>query len=270
MKAIYFLLAIGLSTGVGFAQEEEDVFQSINTPPTINLNEEEESEEVKPKKKKRKKNVYYGIKTRKQFTKSGYGDKEVLELFSVLKEHQDKNPYIRDYYWFDYQKRSIRKGGKFDPSKGALLHGPYTKRRGDVVIEQGIYFLGAKHGRWTKHDKYNILVDKEKYYKGWPKESLVSYYDQDKEKIKELIPVEYGENEGNYYYFADNGMVAVRGEYKFGSKVGKWVEYYKNSTRSKRIIQYPDDPFDEETKPYIWREYNRRGKLIYENKKKST
>ena len=37
-------------------------------------------------KKKPKKKVYYGIKTKKAFTRKGYGDKTTIELFYVLKK----------------------------------------------------------------------------------------------------------------------------------------------------------------------------------------
>ena len=101
---------------------------------------------------------------------------------------------------------------------------------------------------------------------GWPKESLVSYYDKDRTKIKEIIPIEFGEKEGNYYYFFENGLIAVQGEYHFNNKVGKWLEYHFNTQRRKKIIQYSDDPFDKNTLPYTWREYDKKGKIVYENK----
>ncbi|MTI21943.1 hypothetical protein E1176_13000 [Fulvivirga sp. RKSG066] len=240
---------------------------TIDTPITIELddNEEEEDDFVKPKEKKRKKKVFYGLKTKKRYTKEGYGEKTTVELFYVLKEPLPLDPYVRDIYWLDYRRGAIRKGGKFDPKHGAILHGPYEKRRGDQTLEEGIFYKGMKHGRWVSYDKDNLLVDKEKYYKGWPKESLVSYYGTERDKMKEIVPIEYQEKEGNYYYFHENGRVAVKGEFKWDQKVGDWIEYYTTGRR-KKIIRYSKDPFDDEFRPYIWKEWTPKGQLVYESR----
>lgn len=246
-------------------------FTTINTPVTIDLNASDDTEVVAPKKKKPKKNVFYGIKTRRAFTQDGFGDRRTMELFYLVKDPIPTDSYVRDVYWYDYGRNKIRVGGKVDLENGALLHGPYKKCyaqcKEDQVLEEGIFYKGTKHGRWVKLDKDDKLVDKERYYRGWPKESLVKYYDQQGKKIKEIIPVEYGEKEGNYYYFFDNGLIAVSGEYHYGNKVGKWTEYHYNSQRRKKIIQYPNDPYDKATLPYTWREYDNKGKIVYEKKK---
>jgi len=265
MKRINFSLLLLLVASFARAQDD-DGFVSINTPLTIDLEANDHLEDVKVKKKRRKKRVFYGVKTRKAYTKTGFGERTTYELFHILKEHQQPDQYVRDIYWYDSRRGGIRTGGKIDPKYGAILHGPYSKRQGIQVIEEGIYYFGTKHGRWVKMDKNDILLDKEKYYKGWPKESLVKYYDTERTKFKEVIPIEYGEKEGNYFYFFENGLIAVRGEYKYGQKVGKWMEYHHNSQRKKKIIQYPADPYEKEFSPYIWREYNKKGRLVYENK----
>jgi antitoxin component YwqK of YwqJK toxin-antitoxin module len=135
-----------------------------------------------------------------------------------------------------------------------------------VVVEEGIFYIGTKHGRWIRKTPDDILIDKEKYYKGWPKESLVRYYDPNtRTKIKEIIPVEYGLREGNYYYFFEDGSVAVTGEYRYGFKVGKWTSYFENRRgRRKREIQYRKDPHDDDFKPYILKEWASSGKVIYD------
>jgi len=257
-----------LATAQVVDPESRDEMFTIDTPLTIDLDEDEEEEKdeyVKPKKKKRKKKVFYGLKTKKRYTKDGYGDNTTFELFYVLKDPIPLDPYVRDIYWVDYRRGSIRKGGKFDPKYGAILHGPYEKRKGDQVLEKGIFYKGMKHGRWVSFDKDNILVDKEKYYKGWPKESMVSYYGSERDKMKEIVPIEYDEKEGNYYYFHENGRVAVRGEFKWDNKVGDWIEYYPTGRR-KKIIRYSKDPFDDEFRPYIWKEWTPRGQLVYEKR----
>lgn len=264
MRYFHLLIFIILSIGALAQVEDADSFTSINEPLTLDLDAEDNIEIVAPKKKKRKKNVFYGIKTRKAYTRKGFGEKLTLELFYVLKEWQDPDPYLRDIYWYDTRRQGIRVGGKIDKKYGIILHGPYQKKQGDVILEQGIFYLGSKHGRWIKHDKDDLLLDKEKYYKGWPKESLVTYYDKERKKIKEIIPIEYGEKEGNYYYFFENGLTAVKGEFHFNKKVGKWTEFHYNTQRRKKIVQYPEDPYTTAA-PYTWREYDKKGIIVYEN-----
>lgn len=260
-----FLLVTSLHAQEADPESTDKMF-TIDTPITIDLEEDEKEEDyVEPKKKKRKKNVFYGLKTKKRYTQKGSGDGKTYELFYVLKEYVEPDPYVRDVYWIDYRRGKIRSEGEVDKEYGAILHGPYKKMQGDQVLEEGIFYKGMKHGRWVRYDKNDILIDKEKYYKGWPKESLVSYYDQKREKMKEIIPIEYGEKEGNYYYFHSNGKVAVKGEYKWDNKVGDWVEYYPTGRR-KKIIRYSKDPFDKQSTPYIYKEWNQRGKLVYQRR----
>jgi len=260
------LLIISASAYCQSQEPDENGFTTISTPLTIDLDKDTEEETVEPKKKKTKKNYYYGFKTKRGFTTKGIGDKEDLILFNYLKEYRQPNPYVRDIYWFDFERREVRKTRRFDPVKGVLLHGPYTVRRGDIVLEEGIFYIGTKHGRWVRKTANDILIDKEKYYKGWPKESLVSYYDPNtRTKIKEIIPVEFGKREGNYYFFFDNGSVAVTGEYRYDQKVGKWTSFYKNRRgRRKREIQYRKDPDNDSFRAYVNREWNSAGKVTYD------
>lgn len=260
-----------MSSSTAFSQDEEedeydaeDEMFTIDTPITIDLEKEEEEDRVEPRKKKRKRNVFYGIKTKKGFTKNGFGDNVVIELFHYLKDYQDPDPYVRNIYWYDFRRKAIRSTRKVNTEYGAILHGPYKKMRGDQILEEGIFYVGTKHGRWTTYNRNNILIDKKKYYKGWPKESLVSYYDQDREKLKEIIPIQYGKKEGDYYYFHENGNIAVMGQYQNDVKVGKWTEYYKRRGRRKKVIQYRNDPYNDNFSPYIWREWNSNGELVYD------
>ena len=250
-------------------EPEEDQRFTIDTPVTLDF-EEEEKEEAPKKKKKPKKKVFYGIKTKKGFTRKGYGNRVTYELFYYLKKPQLPQTFVRDIYWYDFTRKEIRKTEKFDPSKGVLLHGPYEKRQGEILIEKGIYYKGTKHGRWLSYSpRDSVLTNKQKYYRGWPRESAVTYYDpRERKKMKEIIPIEFGEKEGYYYRFYENGQVAVMGEYHWDQKVGDSVEYYPNSKR-KKIITYPDrkDPFNTEIKPFVKAEWNDKGKEIYRNNK---
>lgn len=240
---------------------------TIDTPVTLDFKKDEEETEVRKKKKKPKKKVYYGIKTRKGFTRKGVGERVTYELFYYLKTPELPETFVRDIYWYDFARREIRKTATFDPKKGVLLHGPYERRQGDIVLETGIYYKGTRHGRWMRYDRDSVLLDKEKYYKGWPKESMVSFYDPGThKKIKEITPIEYGEKEGYYYRFYENGKIAVTGEYQFDHRVGDWIENYPDGKR-KRIITYPKEPFDEEMLSYIKVEWDEKGKEIYRNNK---
>lgn len=241
------------------------MFNSETTPLTIDLDANEEEEE-EPKKKKRKKNVFYGIKTKKGFVKTGFGNDVVIETFHYLKEYEDPDPYVRDIYWFDLKKGVLKKSSNVDKSTAAILHGPYKRMRGNQIIEEGIFFKGTKHGRWMTYNKNDYLMNKQKYYKGWPKESMVSYYDKERTKLKEVIPVEFGVLEGNYFYFHDNGELAVKGEFHRGNKVGIWSEYYKFRKKRKKEIQYtdPKNPYDKKFIPYIVKEWDEKGDPIYD------
>lgn len=239
---------------------------TIDTPVILDLDAEEE-EEPKKKKKKVKKKVFYGVKTRKGFTRKGTGNRIYYELFYVLKKPEKPQTFVRDIYWYDYTRREVRKTEKFDPEKGVLLHGPYQKRLGDIVLETGIFYKGTKHGRWMYYNRDSTLVNKEKYFRGWPKESVVSYYDVERKKMKEITPIEFGEKDGYYFRFFENGQIAIMGEYQWDQRVGDWTEYYP-SKRRKKIISYPDKAFEDSFRPYIKAEWNEKGKQIYRNNKK--
>lgn len=235
---------------------------TIDTPVNLDYQHDEDPI-VRKKTKKRKRKVFYGIKTKKGFTRKGFGSRTVYETFYYMKKPALPNMFVRDIYYYDFTRHEIRKTNNYDPKKGALLNGPYEKRLGDVVLEKGLYYKGTKNGRWMTYDKDSILVDKEKYYKGWPRESMVAYYDPTlRTELKEIIPIEYGEKEGYYYMFFPNGKIAVTGEYHWDHKVGDWTEFYPDGSR-KKVITYPDDPYDTADDPFIKMEWNAKGREIY-------
>ena len=236
------------------------------TPLTIDLDEEEsEKDLIQPVKKKKKENkkVFFGIKTKRQFARTGFGKNQLLEQFHYLKQYEDPPEYARDYYWYDTKKKKIINSIRVRKDVALVLHGHYVKRRGDLIVEEGYFYKGQKHGRWLKYNSSDILTGKEKYWKGWPQESLLSFYDHQRERLKEVIPVHFGEKSGKYYAFHKNGSIAVRGIYKFDYRIGLWREFYPNKN-TKREIKYPDDPFDFDTKPVIVKEWNAKGQLIYD------
>ncbi|MCC5931744.1 MAG: hypothetical protein JJU28_21035 [Cyclobacteriaceae bacterium] len=226
----------------------------------------EEEEDQKEVKKKVKRKVFFGYKTKKGFTKTGYGNNLTIELFHVLKEYQQPDPYVPEISWYEFRRKQIRSTGEPTPKTGSILHGPYKRMVGDQIVEEGMYYIGTKHGRWMTYDRNDVLVNKEYYHKGWPKESLVRYYDDQFTQLKEVIPRKYGRMEGTYFYFHENGEVAVKGEYRNNAKVGPWTEYYPFRNRRKKEVQYPGDPYDTHTPPYTSREWDRRGTAVYEYK----
>ncbi|MBK6264853.1 hypothetical protein JKA74_07380 [Marivirga sp. S37H4] len=258
----------GKDTVATASDSVKTTFQFLDgAPVTIDFNNEEEEEEEKNEKKKKKvkRNFYYDKKTRKKFTVSGYGNNVTRELFNYLKkEYVEPDPYVRDFYWYDFKRKTIRSTKNADPKFAAILHGPYKKLKDDEVIESGMYWNGLKHGRWMRYDNNGILMDKQVYFKGWPIDSKITYYDEERTQVKEAIPIVYGEKEGTYLYFHKNGQVAVQGEYRFDQKVGLWVEYYDQRRRRKKTIQYGRDPFDKSFQPYINQEWNDEGKLVYD------
>ncbi|PGH39742.1 MAG: hypothetical protein CRN43_07250 [Candidatus Nephrothrix sp. EaCA] len=252
-----------------FGQEGDFTFDTDRPFKLLELDEKTE-EPVAAKKKKPKKKVFYGIKTKKKFAAKGNGKSRVIELFFVLKKHDPPKGFVRDYYWYDYRRRELRRTppSQFNAKYGVLAHGPYKKMMGDQVLAEGIFYKGTKHGRWTTLSANNILTDKEKYYKGWPKESIITYYDPDeRKKLKEVIPIEYGEREGYYYLLHENGKIAVMGEYRWDRKVGSWHEYYENGKR-KKILEYPENAFEKVLKPAVRSEWDESGKEVYSSTKK--
>jgi len=275
-KAIFGIGLLSIVFGVK-AQEIESIDElfrvNYDTPLTLDMDEEDELdplENIENQKKKKKVNpkIYYGIKTKRGFVKSGFGERTVMELFHYLKDKDfvGPDPYSRDFYWYNFKKRKITNSLKVDRKNAGVMHGHYIKKMGEQVLEEGYFYKGMKHGRWVKYNRHDILQEKEKYWKGWPKESLLSYYDFERTQLKEVIPVHYGERDGDYFAYHANGNLAVVGHYQFDHKVGLWREYYDNQ-RPKREVKYSLEPFDKNVHPVITKEWDKDGHLIYDRDK---
>jgi antitoxin component YwqK of YwqJK toxin-antitoxin module len=226
------------------------------------------TKESNVKKDRTKHRVFYGYKTRRAFVKTVKGNKKVeYETFFVLKKQLPLNPYVQDNHWFHKKKRKIFIGPipKGEEKYAKILHGPYVRKEGRKILEEGIFYIGAKHGRWETYDKNFILLNKQRFYKGFPTDAEISYYDQQRKKPKEIVPIQLGIKEGNYYKFYEDGSIAMEGLYKQNVKVGVWIEFHPNK-KKKREIQYAKDPF-QDFKPYIIKEYDAKGKLIYDYRK---
>lgn len=258
-----------------YAQDEAvaNLFRvDYETPLTIEIkernNDEPDIAPVQSRKKKQNPKIFWGIKTKKGYTKKGFGKKTVTELFFYLKKQDYEGPdeYTREFYYYDFKKKKIVKSTKIkDPSKVGVLHGHYLKKLGEQILEEGHFYKGEKHGRWMRFNSNDILQEKSIYWKGYPEQSLLSFYDYNRTKLREAIPVHFGDRDGEYVAFHPNGNLAARGAYKFDHRVGLWREYYDNR-RIKREIQYPDNPFSPNRTPYIMREYSPEGKVIYDRK----
>ncbi|WP_194972497.1 toxin-antitoxin system YwqK family antitoxin [Aquiflexum lacus] len=235
------------------------------TAPILLFDDYSKSDKKKEEKKKTKKNIYYGEKTKKGYTKQTVRDQTQYQIFNFTTQNREFDPYIRDIHWFDTRDKVIR-SKEFDPSRGYLLHGPYSREVGDVVVEKGNFFFGTKHGTWLTFDTKTVLLDKLHYSEGWPKDSKVTYYNREQRKIEKLTPVEYDLMEGNFFHFHENGQIAVTGEYHFGEKIGLWTEYWNtknNKIIRKREVQYQENPFTNNFRPFIRAEWDQEGNLIY-------
>lgn len=270
---ILFILCLGI--GSGFAQTDSTIkkpkFYILETDTIPNLLlKPDTSNKKKSKPPKKKKNVFYGYKCKKAFIKTLNGQNTILEIFYVLKEWKDPSPYLQNVYVWDMMNGVVKKMDKKDVANQPqyrILHGPYRKEVNGVVAELGAFYIGGKHARWEKYDKNFTLTDKTKYYKGWPKEAKISYYDSDQLKIKEVMPYEYGLLQGDYYLFTPEGNILTKGQYENGVKVGVWVDYFPNSSKRQRETKYPDSPY-ESTPPVIQKEWDEKGKIIILNGQK--
>jgi antitoxin component YwqK of YwqJK toxin-antitoxin module len=240
------------------------------TLPLLLFDDKERKEKKKKQKKSKNKNIYYGQKTKRVRIKQTFRNNTQYQNFFYTTEKKVVDPYIRDIYWYDKKENMIRTKD-FDPSRGYLLHGPYSKSFDTTLVEEGNFFFGTRHGTWLTYDNKSVLLDKLHFSEGWPKDSRVSYYNKATNQIEKLTPVEYELQEGNYFHFYEDGQIAVTGEYHFGEKVGLWTEYWNNKNKviRKREIQYQENPFTKDFRPFIRAEWDKDGNLIYRNEERA-
>lgn len=224
------------------------------------------ADKEKAKKKKPNKRFFMGHKVKRGFSKSGRGSRETVETYSYLPEFVEPDQYAPEKWLLDTKKRDIVKLRLADPGKHKILHGPYVKRINDEIVEEGFFYLGTKHLRWERYNQNGILLDKEHFDKGFPRDATVSYYG-DTKKLKEVIPYEFGELQGTYYRFYENGEVEWIGQYEKGKKVGVWIKHYDFRHRRHYEYQYPETAYDAPFEPILIKEYDRHGTAIYEKDK---
>ena len=244
---------------------------ATETLPDLGLKISKKFKEVKKELKSLKKDFngrdYEGLKVEKQTLRQGSGNSLTYSEFYTLKEYKQPNSYNRHLFWFDHKANRIVEGIGRDKERNDLMHGPFKKYLGDLVVEEGWYYLGTKHGRWELYDKNYNLINKEYYEYGFQRDAEISYYDESQTKIKEVKPKNYDKVTGEYYFFNESGTLAEQGFMDDSVKVGQWIEYFPTGNRRKKETQYGRDCYDTAFEPYTIREYDEKGKMVYESPK---
>ena len=224
------------------------------------------SSKSKSKKKKEPKGFFMGLPVKKFFVKSQDRRSTTVTTFHYLKEYREPNKWVDAKYYYDTEKKKIIAHFRVNKEHALILHGLYERKVNGQIVEKGYYHIGTKHGRWEKYHKTGMLTYKEKFHKGFPKESIYNYHDDSRKKLKEIIPMKDGYKHGYYISFSPKGIPLFKGYYQDGEKIGRWTEYYLNGNR-KEEIQYPKVSFTAE-QSYVRRKWDERKKMIIDNRKK--
>lgn len=292
LKFLSFLLLLigGLlvhSSTFGQTDDEEDTVVTPPKPmvvemdsidedaPTIELNPgAPQEQQLIKKKKKKKKNVFWGIKAKKQYTRSKSKGDIVFEIFFSLPEYETPNKYSPLKYYYNPKERKIERKSTSNSKYGLPLHGSYYKIVGKDTVTTGFFYKGLLTGRWVWYGKDKAIKDKKFYYMGFPKDAEISYYDSKQKKVKEVIPYQHGELSGIYQSFYESGRKKLVGSYKYGYKIGDWTEYYdaidkRGRQRKKKITQYrnKNNVYKKDyAGPKIKYEWDEKGKVIRKSK----
>ncbi len=275
-RYIILFLCSFFATPLLWAQVTEDSLARETDPEAMLIEELSQSKKKKEpsekKELKKPKNIFYNVKVKKNFIKTYTSGGVETIIFYYTQEFVEPNPYLQNVgavTWINLRKKTLQANPDANKEDMRLLHGSYKRLLDGKVMEEGYYYMGGKHGRWEYYDANFVLNNKEKYYHGWAKDAEITYYDVDRKKIKEVIPVHYGEKNGMYYSFYEGGQVQVRGKYEFGQPVGTWWEYYQFKRVRKKETRYPRKPFDS-TPPLVVREWDEKGKVLYDRDRDGT
>ena len=258
-------------------KKQKDAYVSGIVPADLGLKVKKLKEKRARQKSKAKllKTEYEGLAIVKAYTKVGSGDRTTIEEFHVLRNNDAAKPlpYVREV--FHYFQRSGRVTSSIirDEGTGLLLHGPYKRYQNGDLVEEGFYYAGMRDGRWEKYDGKFMLVDKTHWHQGLLAESNVTYYDSAHQKIKEIIPIDYGRTTGTYMAFHENGLLAEEGKYDNGVKVGRWTQYHPVSAAGgrrmrSRVTQHASNQWDTDFEPFIVTEWDEKGKTTFKYDKK--
>lgn len=225
----------------------------------------------KIKKKLVAKDEYANIKTDRRLGQYGSGNRSTVEEINVVKfvEDESLSTYAQEIWWFDPNQSRIVNSSIKDNKTAQICHGPFKKIVNNVIVEQGFFFMGTKDGRWETFGPENELETKVYYERGFLAGSSITYHDDAKKKIKQVIPNFYGKTRGNYLSFYPSGNLKEDGKLDDSVRIGRWREYYEFGTggRLKKEWRYGKDKFDA-SEPILMVERDSQGKIIYQNNQK--
>lgn len=221
------------------------------------------------KKKPILKDIYEQIKTERRAGNYGSGTRATIEEINVVKYVEDEalNPYVQEIWWFDLAQSRIVNASLKENKTAQICHGPFARYVNERLVEQGFFYMGAKDGRWETYDADGNLIDKQYYTRGFSAASTISYYDVDKKKIKEVIPIVYGKIRGQYLFFYPGGNLKEEGKLDDDVRVGRWREYHEfgSGGRLKKEWRYGKDKFDA-AEPVLLQERDDKAKIIFQDK----
>ena len=225
----------------------------------------------KIKKKLVVKDEYVNIKTDRRLGQYGSGNRSTVEEINVVKfvEDESLSTYAQEIWWFDPNQSRIVNSSIKDNKTAQICHGPFKKIVNNVIVEQGFFYMGTKDGRWETFGPENELETKVYYERGFLAGSSITYHDDAKKKIKQVIPNFYGKTRGNYLSFYPSGNLKEDGKLDDSVRIGRWREYYEFGTggRLKKEWRYGKDKFDA-SEPILMVERDSQGKIIYQNNQK--
>jgi hypothetical protein len=225
----------------------------------------------KIKKKIIAKDEYANIKTERRLGQYGSGNRSTLEEINVVKfvEDESLSVYAQEIWWFDPNQSRIVNSSIKDNKTAQICHGPFKRIVNDVVVEQGFFYMGTKDGRWETFGPENELESKFYYERGFLAGSKLTYHDEAKKKIKQVVPNYYGKARGTFLSFYPSGNLKEDGKLDDSVKIGRWREFYEFGTggRLKKEWRYGKDKFDL-SEPILMVERDSQGKIIYQNNQK--
>ena len=273
LNVFYILIFLTVFSSISFAQEdkEKDKYANADKSTPDFLLEQDTIFVQKKKKKKRKKKTFNKLKTKRGFTSRGSGRGRTDELFFYLKKYQEPSKYVSPIYVYDIRKLKLVKLKSYDPKKYPpkdfkIPHGPYTKKKGETLLEEGYFWIGTFHDNWFRYSGEDMIVkERREYHKGFPEGYKISYYDPaDKTIVKEIQPYDgFDRNSGIYKYYYETGRIKTVGRLEKGRKTGKWYEYHTNG-KKKNEIEYSWNKEEEKEESTILKEWGRDGKLLPE------
>lgn len=225
----------------------------------------------KIKKKWVAKDAYVNIKTERRLGQYGSGNRSAVEEINVVKFVEDEliSTYAQEIWWFDPNQSRIVNSSIKDNKTAQICHGPFKKIVNNMVVEQGFFYMGTKDGRWETLGTENELENKVYYDRGFFAGSSISYHDDAKKKIKQVVPNFYGKIRGTFLAFYPSGNLKEDGKLDDSVRIGRWREFYEFGTggRLKKEWRYGKDKFDA-SEPILMVERDAQGKITYQNNQK--